>query len=184
MTQNPLTDKEIHQAFFACDLQECKGACCTKPGPRGAPLLDEEVEELERAYPVIQKYLSYRHKDAIAMRGMVQGRSGDLTTQVVDQEACVFVVFENGIAKCAIEKGFLNNELSWRKPISCHLFPIRVSPGETSRLRLESIPACQPAVENGRKSGIPVWEFLRPALVRAFGEAWYKEKSLSRGNDE
>lgn len=145
------------------------------PGPRGAPLLDEEVDEIERSYPAIQKYLSFRHKDTIEERGLVQGRAGDMTTQVVDQQACVFVVFENGIAKCAFEKGFLNSEIQWRKPISCHLFPIRVSRQPPLTLRLESISVCQPAFENGKRAQIPVWEFLKTSLIRAFGADWYRD---------
>ena len=170
-----LIDPGIPKARFACDLGRCKGACCTMPGQRGAPLLDEEIEEIEKAYPVVQKYLSFRHKDTIEERGLVQGRKGDHTTQVVDRNACVFANFEGAIAKCSFEKAYLNGEISWRKPISCHLFPIRVSPGLPTKLRYEEIAECRPAIERGETSQMPLSEFLQTALTRAYGETWYEE---------
>jgi hypothetical protein len=175
MQERFLIDENIPKAEFACDLARCKGACCTMPGPRGAPLLDEEVAEIEKAYPIVQKYLSFRHRDLIEERGLIQGRAGDHTTQVVEQRACVFAIFENDIAKCAFEKAYLNNEIQWRKPISCHLFPIRVSPGFPQRLRYEKIPECNAAVERGAREQIPLHGFLKESLQRAFGEEWYAE---------
>ena len=175
MADNPLIDADIPKSRFACDLQRCKGACCTMPGHRGAPLLDDEIEEIERAYPIVRKYLSFRHKDTIDERGLIQGRQGDYTTQVVDRKACVFVVFENEIATCAFEKAFLKSEIQWRKPISCHLFPIRVSKEPPYSLRFESIGQCQSALERGGRENIPLWKFLETALTRAYGQAWYEE---------
>lgn len=175
MLSHFLIDPNIPNAQFACDLERCKGACCTMPGQRGAPLLDEEVEEIEKAFPIVKKYLSFRHKDTIEERGFVQGRKGDHTTQVVDRQACVFAIFENGIAKCAFEKAFINHEISWRKPLSCHLFPIRITPGLPERLRFEEIAECRPALERGTKEQVPLSEFLQSSLTRAYGEQWYQE---------
>jgi hypothetical protein len=175
MQERFLIDENIPKTEFACDLARCKGACCTMPGPRGAPLQDEEVEEIEKAYPVVKKYLTLRHIDLIEERGLIQGRPGDHTTQVVEQRECVFAVFENDIAKCAFEKAFLNHEIQWRKPISCHLFPIRISPGEPRRLRYEKIPECHAALERGEREHIPLHEFLKESLQRAFGTSWYEE---------
>jgi hypothetical protein len=175
MAMNPLVDEEVAKTRFACDLGRCKGACCTMPGHRGAPLLEAELEEIEKALPVVRKYLSFQHKDTIDERGWMQGRRGDYTTQVVDRKACVFVVFENGIATCAFEKAFLNREIQWRKPVSCHLFPIRVRQEPSHALRFEFIAECQPAVERGQQENIPLWKFLETALVRAYGEEWYRE---------
>lgn len=175
MPEKPGVDDHIAMARFACDLNRCRGACCTMPGARGAPLREEELEEIEKAYPTVRKYLSFRHKDTIEERGLVQGRKGDYTTQVVQNQACVFAFFENGIAKCSFEKAYQNNEIGWRKPISCHLFPVRVSPGTPERLRFESIAECQPAIERGIQEHIWLSEFLRTSLTRAFGEKWYEE---------
>jgi len=175
MPEKPLIGDDIARVMFACDLARCKGACCTMPGARGAPLREEELEEIEKAYPAVRKYLSFRHKDTIEERGLVQGRKGDYTTQVVQNQACVFAFFENGIAKCAFEKAYQNNEIGWRKPISCHLFPIRVSQGEPDRLRFEGIAECQPAIDRGTKEQTWLSEFLRDPLSRAYGENWYEE---------
>lgn len=175
MVDSPLIAGDIPKSRFACDLARCKGACCTMPGHRGAPLLDDEIEEIEKAYPIVRKYLSFRHKDTIDERGLIQGRQGDYTTQVVDRKACVFVVFENDIATCSFEKAFLNREIQWRKPISCHLFPIRISKEPPYALRFEYIGECQAAVDRGRRESIPLWKFLETALTRAYGEAWYKD---------
>jgi len=175
MTPNPPVDEEIVKTRFACDLERCKGACCTMPGHRGAPLLDDEIEEIEKAYPVVKKYLSFRHKDTIDERGVIQGRPCDYTTQVVDRKACVFVVFENEIATCAFEKAFLNREIQWRKPISCHLFPIRIGRTPPHSLRFEFIGECQPAIERGQRENVPLWKFLESALMRAYGEEWFRD---------
>jgi hypothetical protein len=175
MSENPYFGDEIAGVRFVCDLARCKGACCTMPGARGAPLRERELVEIEKAYPTVRKYLSFRHKDAIEERGLVQGRKGDYTTQVVQNQACVFALFEEGIAKCAFEKAYLNNEIGWRKPISCHLFPIRVTPGVPDLLRFESIAECKPAIERGSSDNLWLSEFLRDSLTRVYGETWYEE---------
>ena len=175
MAEKTLIGDDIPSVRFACDLARCKGACCTMPGARGAPLREEELEEVEKAFPTVRKYLSFRHKDTIEERGLVQGRKGDYTTQVVQNQACVFAFFEDGIAQCAFEKGYENNEIGWRKPISCHLFPIRVAQGVPERLRFQSIAECHPAIELGTKEYVWLSEFLRDSLTRAFGENWYEE---------
>lgn len=175
MIERTLIDGQIPKVKFACDLAKCKGACCTMPGYRGAPVLESELEEIEKAYPVIRKYLSYRHQDVVEERGLFQGRNGDRTTQVVEGRAWVFVTYEDGIAKCAFEKGYLSSEISWRKPLSCHLFPIRVEAGLPERLRYEQISQCEPALGRGESEKLPLVEFLRPSLVRAYGEQWYEE---------
>jgi hypothetical protein len=179
MPEKPFVAEDIANVKFACDLHRCKGACCTMPGARGAPLREEELEEIDMAYPIVRKYLSFRHKDTVEERGLVQGRKGDYTTQVVQNQACVFAFFENGIAKCAFERAYLDNEIGWRKPLSCHLFPIRVAQGVPERLRFESIAECQPATERGTIERIWLSEFLRDALSRAYGESWYQEFRLN-----
>ncbi|MBI3788719.1 MAG: DUF3109 family protein [Ignavibacteriales bacterium] len=175
MAQKTYIDTIIPTKKFACDLDRCKGACCTMPGHRGAPLLDAEVAEVTKAFPIIKKYLSDEHLAIIENQGMVQGTSGDFSTQCVHSRACVFVTFEDGIAKCAFEKAHNNHEITWPKPISCHLFPIRVDRGGEDRLRFEYIAECRPATERGEVENIFLVDFIKPSLIREYGEDWYNE---------
>jgi hypothetical protein len=175
MPEKTIIAENIADVRFACDLAKCKGACCTMPGPRGAPLREEELEEIEKAYPAVRKYLSFRHKDAIEERGLVQGRKGDYTTQVIDNRACVFAYFENDVAKCSFEKAYHNGDITWRKPISCHLFPIRITAGAPAQLRYEQIAECHPALERGSQEKIWLSDFLKDSLCRTYGEEWFEE---------
>ena len=168
-----LIEEPVAHARFACDLQHCKGACCTMPGARGAPLEDSEVAEIERAYPAVRKYLPEKNLLAIARHGAVEGVPGNYATTCVDDRDCVFVYHEQGIAKCSLEKAFLNGETEWRKPISCHLFPIRISSEGIDRLRYEKISECVAGRANGEKNEIPLAVYLREPLVRKFGREWY-----------
>jgi len=145
------------------------------PGPKGAPLTEEETREIERAFPVVRKYLSEDHLRAIDERGLVERSGGDITTNCFEHRACVFVTYENRVAKCSFEKAYFRNEIGWRKPLSCHLFPIRVDHGFDDHLRYESIPECSPALKRGQTENIDLSDFLKDSLVRLYGEAWYQE---------
>ncbi len=145
------------------------------PGPKGAPLLPQETREIEMAFPVIRKYLSDEHIRTIDEHGLVERSGGEITTTCYDNRACVFVMYEQGIAKCAFETAYWKNEIGWRKPISCHLFPIRVDRGFLDHLRYQSIPECAPAVDRGRKENIFLSDFLKDSLTRLYGEEWYRE---------
>ncbi len=144
------------------------------PGPRGAPLTEDEAGEIEKALPVIRKYLGENHLKAIDAHGPVDRSFGEITTTCFEHRACVFVTYENGIAKCSFEKAYFKGEIQWRKPLSCHLFPIRVDHGFNDYLRYESIPECIPALDRGERENIELADFLKEALVRAYGEAWYQ----------
>ena len=166
-------DERIAHQRFACDLIQCKGACCTLPGGRGAPLDDAEIKELETAFPIVQKYLPERNLQQIARTGLYEGYPGNYATSCVDNRDCVFVYYEEGIARCSIEKAHINGELQWRKPLSCHLFPIRISNNPLPELRYEKISECTPAIAKGNANDIPLYEFLKEPLIRKFGKEWY-----------
>ncbi len=155
---------------FSCDLEKCKGACCTLSGGRGAPLEDHEVLELKKAFPFAKKYLSEQHLRAIEVNGMSEGYPGNYATSCIDDKDCVFVYYEHGIARCSVEKAYLNGETAWRKPLSCHLFPVRISNGT---VRYEKISECVPAVRRGKEENVPMYDFLKEPLVRRFGQQWY-----------
>jgi hypothetical protein len=168
-----IIEDDIAHGRFACDLRKCKGACCTLPGYRGAPLEDAELEEITRIFPIVKKYLPERHLQWAEQTGIYEGHPGSFATTCVDEKDCVFVFHEDGIAKCSIEKAYNNLEIRWRKPMSCHLFPIRVSSYIGERLRYEKIAECKPAIARGKDEDIPLYDFLRNALIRRFGEDWY-----------
>jgi hypothetical protein len=168
-------NEEVAHTQFACDVRECKGSCCTIRGGRGAPLDDAEVREIESAFAAARKYLSEYHRQFIAENGMVEGAPGNRATVCIQQRDCVFVFYEEGVARCALEKAYINGETAWRKPLSCHLFPIRVRHGGGRQLQYEVIPECRPAVASGKREHIPLYKFLEDPLTRAFGPAWYEE---------
>lgn len=168
-------DPAIPAIQFRCNTDRCKGACCTLPGGKGAPLLDEEVAELHRALPAVMNYLSEHHREVIRKQGLFEGLPGDFVTTCVDDKACVFVTFEDGVARCALEKAWLKGETNWRKPLSCHLFPIRIDKGIQHHIRFEHLDDCAPALEQGAIDGVYAADFLREPLSRAFGKGWYDE---------
>lgn len=146
------------------------------PGGRGAPLDDAEVALIEAAIPAALPYLPERNRGIIQARGAVEGRPGDYATRCIDRRDCVFVYYESDVAKCAIERAYFRKETTFRKPLSCHLFPIRIDQVfDADYLRYERIAECEPAVENGTKRGVPLYKFLKEAIVRAYGEEYYKE---------
>lgn len=177
--EQAIIDDAIPQIKFACDLSACKGACCTLSGGTGAPLLDDEVEQIEHAFPIVKSSLPKEHLESIAQFGLYEGRSGSYTTICCNNHACVFVLYENGIARCAFEKAFREGKLKWKKPISCHLFPIRASRGVPRRLRYERIAECNSALDRGENEKIFLCNFLKEPLIRAFGLAWYEEFQLT-----
>jgi len=158
---------------FECNLEACRGACCTMPGAYGAPLRSEELPMIEAILPKVEKYLPARHREEVRRRGFAQGPEHHQTTVCVDNGACVFVSFDNGIARCAFETAYIAGEIDWRKPLSCHLFPLREQPGAVPGLRFEWIPECQPAIVRGEERGTALIEFLRDALVRHLGDDGY-----------
>jgi len=157
---------------FACDLLKCKGACCSLPGGRGAPLLDAELEQVQETLPYVLPILNQDKRIAIEKFGFFEGEPGDYATTCIGDEDCVFVYRENGIAKCAIERAFFDGKINFRKPISCHLFPIRVSKFGGDVLRYHEIPECKPAVKKGVSENVNVVEFVKAALMRLYGEKW------------
>jgi len=168
-------DDDAGRVSFCCDLPFCYGACCTLPGGRGAPLEDDEVLEIEKAYPVARQFLGERSIRAIASAGLTEGVNGDFTTPCLGGEECVFVYFERGIARCSFERAFEHGLTDWRKPLSCHLFPLRIRQLGKDVIRYEMIDECAPGRRKGETEKIPLREFLREPLVRRYGEAWYRK---------
>jgi len=165
----------VANAHFSCDLQRCKGACCTLPGGRGAPLEDDEVLAVGEAVEHASKYLSAEHLAHIRLHGAVEGIPGSYATQCIDDRDCVFVYYDDGIARCSIEKAHFEGSGTFRKPVSCHLFPVRAGTGRGGRVRYEKIPECDPGRLQGRNANTRLHVFLKEALERKFGAEWYAE---------
>lgn len=171
-----IVSDDILTECFACDIARCKGECCVD-GNSGAPLEMEEADILEEEYENYKPYMTPEGIESVERQGfMVVDGDGDYTTPLVDDAECAYSYRENGITLCAIEKAFREGKCSFRKPISCHLYPIRLinlSNGTTG-LNYHRWNVCSSACENGRKLGIPVYKSLREPIIRRFGEEFYK----------
>jgi hypothetical protein len=169
---------------FACDVLKCKGACCSLPGGRGAPLLNSEIEQISDSLPAVLPLLSDEKRDIIKRIGFFEGEPGDYATTCIDDRDCIFVYREEEVAKCALERAFNDGKSSFRKPISCHLYPIRVNRFGGDVLRYHEIPDCRPAVARGESENIKVFEFVRTALVRQYGEDWFSKLAETAASEE
>lgn len=173
-----LVSEELFEEYFVCDLNACKGACCIE-GDSGAPLDADELDNLEEVWPEVKAYMRPEGIRAIEELGLYQMDSdGDLVTTLVDgHRECAFVVFDNnGIAKCAIEQAYIDGKVSWKKPISCHLYPVRLKQlTEYTAVNYHRWQLCQPACECGASLKVPVYRFLREPLIRKFGKEWFEE---------
>lgn len=172
---NIIVRKEIAETHFKCDLLKCKGACCTFESHYGAPVTWEEVDTIESILPQILNYIPKTHKKVIDNEGFFEIKKDAPLLKSYEHKACVFVYYENEIAKCAIEKAYLEGKTDFKKPISCHLFPIRVSDFGGDVLRYEHLNECQPAIELGKKENTTVAEFCAEPLNRLYGEEWYSQ---------
>lgn len=162
---------------FCCDLEACKGECCIE-GDAGAPVELEEVEALEEALPVVWPMLSASAQAVIDRQGVVYtDEEGDLVTSIVNGKDCVFTCYgEDGTCYCALERAYREGKTSFYKPISCHLYPIRLKKvGDCMALNYNRWDVCKMAVVKGRQLDLPVYRFLKAPLIRRFGEAWYAE---------
>lgn len=171
--EDVLIRTEIAEKSFSCDLEKCKGACCTLESEYGAPLLEEEVEKIDKILDIVSEYIPDNHKEEIAKNGFYEVKDGELMTTSVNNKACVFVYYDNDIAKCGIERAFFDGKVDFRKPISCHLFPIRVSKFGGDVLRYEKFSECSPALERGEKQNIKLVNFCEDSLKRLYGDKWY-----------
>lgn len=170
-----IIDDRIFSVKFSCDINKCKGACCTLKGAGGAPILDEEVRIIKANLKIIKKYLNSENSNLLESEGFLEGTSGNYSIKSVEDADCVFSFVEDGIARCSFQKAFDNNETDFRKPISCHLFPIRVHGIKRNIVKYEEIDECRDALINGNKMNVTVAEFAKEPLIREFGEKFYKD---------
>lgn len=172
---------DVLREKFICNLEACKGACCIE-GDAGAPVELEEVAQLEAALPVVWDELSAEARAVIDRQGVVYtDEEGDLVTSIVNGKDCVFTCYdEKGCCYCAIEKAFREGKVDFYKPVSCHLYPIRVGDyGPFKAVNYHRWEVCKAAEILGRKEGVAVYQFLKGPLIRKFGEAWYNELEVA-----
>ena len=166
---------DVFEKQFVCDLSACKGECCVE-GDAGAPLTNKELDILPHIYDEVKPYMRDEGITEIEKQGFfVVDGDDDNTTPLVNNKECAFVVFdENEIAKCTIEQAYNDGKIDFKKPISCHLFPIRIKEyRDFDAINYESIKICKPACDCGEKLQIPVYSFLKEPLIRLYGEEWY-----------
>lgn len=172
---------DVIREKFTCDLSACKGECCIE-GDAGAPVEKGEVGQLEKVLPVVWDELSDAAREIIDRQGVVYTDSdGDLVTSIVNGKDCVFTCYdEKGTCYCAIEKAFREGKTDFYKPVSCHLYPIRVGNfGPYKALNYHRWDVCKAAVILGNRNNMPVYRFLKEPLIRKFGQEWYDELELA-----
>jgi hypothetical protein len=174
--QQTLISEDILEKNFICNLDKCKGACCVE-GEFGAPVTKDEILLLEIEIEHIKPFLSKEGAAAIDKNGVWEkDTDGDLVTTCLPSGECNFSIYDNGVLGCGIEKAWKAGKTSFRKPVSCHLYPIRVSTvGEYDALNYNKWEICKPACALGNKHQMPIYSFLKEALVRKYGESWYSE---------
>ena len=177
--QDTIVSEEILERKFVCNLNACKGACCVQ-GDAGAPLEQEELEELENVFESVKPYLSEKSIAALEEDLYTVDADGDYVTQLVDGKECAFVFFdEQNITKCSIEQAYIDGKTSFKKPISCHLFPVRLSKiADYTAVNYAYWDICDDACKLGEELGVKTYQFLKEPLIRRFGEEWFNELIL------
>lgn len=168
-------EDDVVRSEFCCDLEVCKGACCCIEGGRGAPLEDDEILEAEKAFPAARGYLPVHHLERIEHTGLWQGSPGDYVTPCLGDRECVFVYYDGGIARCSFERAHLEGLTDWRKPLSCHLFPIRIRGWGKDHVRYDQIHECEGGRRRGSREQVLLVDFLKGPLIRTYGVDWYRQ---------
>ncbi len=171
-----IISEEIFEKEFVCNLSACKGACCVD-GDAGAPLDEAETKILADIYPKIKPFLRPEGIKAIEEQGThTVSEFGELETPLIDGKDCAYVIFDKDTALCGIEQAYNEGIVDWKKPVSCHLYPIRVKEySDFSAVNYHKWHICSDACELGKELGVPIYKFVKEALVRKFGEEWYSE---------
>jgi len=172
-----IVSEDILEKEFMCNLSACKGACCID-GDAGAPVEEEEARILKEIYPIVKTYLRKEGIDSIEKQGVfIKNEDGEMETPLINGADCAYVIFdEKKVALCAIEEAYNQGEIQFKKPVSCHLYPVRVQNySEFAAVNYHKWQICDDACNLGKELKIPLYKFVKQALVRKFGEDWYED---------
>lgn len=180
--QDTLVSLDIFSRQFCCNISACRGICCVE-GDAGAPVEVDEIAQMEEALEVVWDELTPEARDVINHQGIVYAdQSGELVTSIVDSRDCVFANHDaEGNVYCVLDRAYRQGTISFQKPISCHLYPIRLKRLGTNKtgVNYDSWDICQPACQLGNKLQMPVYKFLKEPLIRKFGQAWWDECDIA-----
>ena len=177
---------DLKTKHFICDLTVCKGACCVE-GDNGAPLEKNELEIIDNLLEKVKPYLTQEGITAIEKNGAYQydEKQKEYGTTLIDGQACAFINYEKGIAVCGIEKAYKDKVVDFKKPISCHLYPVRVTKiGKNEALNYEQWDICSAACAKGAQEKLPVYKFLKEPLTRKYGEQFYATLEYAFRNED
>jgi len=177
IVENAVLSDDLKDNFFVCNLEKCKGACCVE-GDLGAPLEEEELPIIDEVLDEVLPYLSKEGREVIQNKGAyILDEEGDYSTTTIEDKECSFALYdEKGILKCGIEQAYLDGKIKYKKPISCHLYPIRITKYDHyDALNYDQWEICSPACDFGAQLKIPVYQFLKEPLVRKYGDKWYQK---------
>lgn len=174
-----IVSEDVLEKEFVCNLSACKGECCID-GDAGAPVEEGEVDILNKVYEHVKPFLRPEGIDAIERQGTsIIGEDGEFETPLIEGGECAYVIYENDMALCGIEKAYNEGLIDWKKPISCHLYPIRIKEFSSfEAVNYHKWHICGDACTLGQELGVPVYKFLKDPLIRKYGEDWYKELEL------
>ena len=178
---NTLVSLDVLEKEFCCDLDVCRGCCCIE-GDAGAPLTAEEEAKINEILPILLPEMTKEAKAVVEAQGIAYNDPSDeRVTSIVNNKDCVFARTDhNGWCYCLIEKAYNAGKIDFKKPISCHLYPIRLTQvGEYTGIEYHRGDICHCARQKGKKLHLPLYQFLKEPLIRAFGQAWYEELELT-----
>ena len=174
--QNTLVSDDLTRVRFVCDLKKCHGACCVD-GDAGAPLDEDEIGTLEDCLDAVIPYMTEAGITMVESRGVFDyDELGNYVTPLVNERECAFAIFEGDTAKCAIEKAYTDGKIKFQKPISCHLYPVRlIKTFGDDMVNYHEWHVCRFALIHGRRLDVPLYKFLKDPLIRKYGRKWYAD---------
>lgn len=175
MINDILLSDDVLSEYFACDINQCKGACCAN-GDAGAPVKQSEIEQIQAEITKIKVYLTQESKEFIQANNFSYEDESIFRIKSLANNQCVFAIIENGIYKCGIEKAHSENNSTLKKPISCALYPIRITEyPEFTAVNLHRWKICEAAFCTGKDQKIKAHEFCKESLIKYFGESFYEK---------